>query len=486
MNIFYLFSGLGSRIFNLLMFVALSYLMSVEDFGRFSLVVGNAMLLQLLITGWISSALWRDASQVSGQGPDKQDYAAMDLPAAQALRLAALIALFYCATAIMGFFLIPAQQQYLAIIPLISIFLLFNEIILVALNARHLDRSYGLLSFARGFLCLITATALVVAGYGLWGAIIAQIIGMAIALLLLPDARHFLRSALAVTGLGDRLGEKLRFGLISVLALNLYMLGNVLGRNLIAVQIDVAHAGYFSLAADLFYAPLALFATAFSLSSIPQLYRGASSGVDVSAQKTQRQDAGQFILANLAVALPYAMGGGFAAPIIAQLILAPENASGIMPIASYAVLLGTAFVIISALTTLMLTRGHILSALAVSIGAMLSMLLAMVLAPAILRDMAQTSSLVLACFAIVAVCYALFRGMIALPALASGKILLATAVMVLPLWLAGHYLHGWLALIAMILLGAGSYLVAGRLLNSAEILGLLRFHTAAKPGKEVA
>lgn len=481
MNIFYLLSGLGSRIFNLLMFVALSYLLSVEDFGRFSLVAGNAMLMHLVISGWIASALWRDASQA--HCPDQAEQS--NLATSHSLCLGAIFAALYAGSAGLAFFLIEPAESYLAIIPALAALTIFNEILLVALNAQHLPRSYGLLSFLRGALCLICAVALVLSGFGLWGAIAALFLGMLAAMLLLPDARHMFAAAWAERGLGNNLPEKLHFGVISVLALNLYMLGTIITRNLIAVQVDVAHAGFYSLAADIFYAPIALFATSLSLSSIPGLYRDANdAGLDAQQLQSQRQSAGHFILANLAVAIPYAIGGAWAAPLIVQLMLDADTAVGVAPIASYAVVQAAAFVIISTITTLLLTRGKTGIAVGVSIGLIVVLIAMAVSAPASLQIIAAYAAAALLLCAFVAFLLALWLGIIRIAAADAIKIALSASAMLPGLWISGMYLHGWLALIGMILLGTISYLATGWILNSAVIKGLLRFHKAAIPSTE--
>lgn len=145
---------------------------------------------------------------------------------------------------------------------------------------------------------------------------------------------------------------QLKFGLISAFSLNLYLMGNALCRDLILLGLGEAEAGYFSLSADMFYAPIALFATALSLSSIPELYRSAGNDAVPS-------QAADFIAGVVAVSIPYAMAGVFLGPSVVNLFLGSDTSAHISQIAPHSIIHAACFCVLSTQTTIALTQGRL-------------------------------------------------------------------------------------------------------------------------------
>ena len=72
----------------------------------------------------------------------------------------------------------------------------------------------------------------------------------------------------------------LKFGFAGTLALGLFVLVNGIVRNGILVSSGQSAAGIFSLVSDLFFAPMTLFGTAYSLSKMRSMYQLQSAPLE--------------------------------------------------------------------------------------------------------------------------------------------------------------------------------------------------------------
>uniref|UniRef100_UPI00375231C3 oligosaccharide flippase family protein n=1 Tax=Undibacterium sp. TaxID=1914977 RepID=UPI00375231C3 len=120
MNLYYLISVVGSRIFNLLTIVLLSYFLSAKSFGQYTIVATNAMLLHLFVSSWITNSLWRDASIASEQATSSIIARSIKYGFAVVAPLFAVVPL--------AFFWLATDVRYLVFILLIAPSILFIEI----------------------------------------------------------------------------------------------------------------------------------------------------------------------------------------------------------------------------------------------------------------------------------------------------------------------------------------------------------------------
>jgi O-antigen/teichoic acid export membrane protein len=344
MNIYYLFSILVNRMFGVLTVVALSYLLAPGDFGIFVLILTNALLIHILCSSWISSSSLRDISSLEGADQDAR--------ISNALGYAALLSILPLSAALALFLIDSAKFQYISTTLILAVAILFYELVLVINNARGRSRNYGAITFARSLLTFGLSLSLVLLGFGLWGAVWGQIVGTALTVMGGPSFWTMWRDVRLRRISWSALPPQLRFGLVSAFAFNLYLMGTALCRNVVLLRLGEAEAGYFGLAADIFYAPIALFATGLSLSNVPDLYRSAGDG-------SGRSKASDFMAGVLAAAVPYALAGIFVGPAIAPLFLGADVAGHISGIAAHSIVHAACFCVLSTQTTIALTQGRL-------------------------------------------------------------------------------------------------------------------------------
>ncbi|HEX8621009.1 MAG TPA: hypothetical protein VF718_03490 [Allosphingosinicella sp.] len=344
MNAYYVLALVAGRVFTVLTVIALSYILDSHDFGIFVIIATNALLMHILLFSWISNSSWKDVSSLSGA--DQEARISNSLEYAALLSLLPLLAAAGLLIADFGRF------QYVALTLVVAVATLFYELLLVISNASGQSRDYSSIALSRGLLSSALSISLALAGFGVWGAVGGQIAGT---VLTIVCRRSFwkLWSRLRFRRVSrSRLGAQIRFGLISAFALNLYLMGSALCRNFILIRLGEAEAGYFSLSADIFYAPIALFATALSLSSIPELYRTAG-------KESGASHASEFLAAVLAVCIPYGLAGLFVGPAIADLFLRPGVSEHVSSIAAHSIIQAACFCILSTQTTIALTQGRL-------------------------------------------------------------------------------------------------------------------------------
>jgi O-antigen/teichoic acid export membrane protein len=470
MNFYYLISVIGSRVSNLLTVVLLSYLLSGDDFGRYTIVVTNALLLHLVASSWITNSLWRDAS------------IALDGDASSVIARSVKYGLITVAPMLafvpLALLWLKPEGRYLIFVLLLAPLVLFVEMAAVGLNARRAHREYSVLNFLRGAISLLIGIILVLLGQGLIGALLGQVLGIMLALAALRGVRAMPRGGLFVGLNWHEISPQIRFGLISTLALNLYMLANALSRNVVAIDLGEAEAGYFSIAADMFYAPIALFATSLSLSSIPNLYSAHGNKGDLDFTKDGQQRSSWFVTANLAVAIPYALGGVLTAPAVARLILGSTMAQHVAPIAGYAAVQGASFAFLSTLTTLALTQGRINTALVMSFAALGAFALALVYAShqnsLIAYAQATTAAILLVSVGGLFCCRDAFA--VELPLIELGKIVIASVILFGVVCFSLALIPNSFSLYISVFLGSCAFLGSASLLRSNIVRSLLRIN----------
>jgi O-antigen/teichoic acid export membrane protein len=330
--------------FGVLTVIALSYLLAPDDFGIFILILTNALLIHILCYSWISSSGLRDISSLQGADQDAR--------ISNALSYATALSIIPLSAAVALFVVDMERFSYISMTLVLAVAILFYELVLVINNARGRSRNYGVITFVRSLLTFGLSVSLTLLGFGLWGAVWGQIAGTALTVVGGPSLRTIWRNVRLRHISWHEISPQLKFGLISAFAFNLYLMGTALCRNLVLLWLGEANAGYFSLSADIFYAPIALFATGLSLSNVPALYR-------LGRTETGRSQAADFIAGVSAASIPYALAGIFVGPAIAPLFLGPGVSGHISEIAAHSIIHAACFCILSALTTIALTQGRL-------------------------------------------------------------------------------------------------------------------------------
>jgi O-antigen/teichoic acid export membrane protein len=351
-----------------------------------------------------------------------------------------------------------------------SMLILFFDTTLVILNAENKSAAYARLSFMRGVLIVLLSTGLAAAGFGVWGAVAGSLAATALATIAHRGALVAWRRLDVKPPAPIEWIQALRFGLAGVLVLNIYIVVNAVVRNFVALAIGPEQAGYASLAADLFYAPIALFSAAISLSKIPHLFREAEA--DLSSGSGHDRE---LLLANIATSLPYMAGGAIVAVPLAGLLLDADTVRGVASIGPFAAIQGGCFALIATQTTIGLTRGKVKYAVLFSLAAVASVAVGLGLASPFdsLESYAFATTLALAAVAILILVTSSACLDNPVPVRELMKVTLSTAAMVTVMGLVDTTANPLMVLLS-IFVGGATYVAVGLAISSQSIRQILR------------
>jgi O-antigen/teichoic acid export membrane protein len=465
MNVFYLISVLTSRLANMAAVLLFSYFLSTASFGIYATVATNALLLHLVLGAWISGYAWRVVS--SDTGASELQGTLRHIGGLAWIAVAMQLVAF-------GFFaLFVLENEHLGLATAVlawSISILLFETTMVVLNATGEARGYSLATFLRGMMTLLIPLALLAAGASYWAAIIGSISANAIALLCcLPALSSWFRLPEAsITR--QKIHEAVTFGIASVAALNVYMLVNAAVRNVIAIDLGPDATGHASLAADIFFAPIALFATAFSLSHIPRLYAdSAGTGSDTSGAYFE------FLNSMLVVIVPYVLGGVMVATGLCNLLLDPDDAKAIGSIAPWVVIQAGILTALSTLTTIGLTRGRPIYATAISLLSIMAALAASFYASYVQSDLVGYCKAVTAALMVVmSVSFPFLTNKLSLKVNYAelGKSVLASLAMFAAIWAVSRFETPFLSVL-QVFLGGTVFLLVSLILGLKSLRTML-------------
>jgi O-antigen/teichoic acid export membrane protein len=352
-KIAYLLAVISNRIVSLLALLLLSYILDQTAFGSYALMMINALLLHSLAGSWLSMATTR---QLAALGVKDQTTSK-----SRAVVAAAYIILFEVALALLLILLHAftglgiAFEHVIAVLSL-AIGLLLFDVAAAANNALGQDREYLRSNIVRNVGGNLFSLLAALIGAAAPIIIAGQTAGILLALAASKSTWNHWKSAIAqARQSGFRttyLSEMFLFGIAGTLALGLLVFINGLIRNFVLLTDGAAVSGVFALTSDLFNAPLVLLGTAYSLSKMRELYQSAGL-----PQPEQIRLHRQFIATICFMTIPYAVGGYFAAPAIANLILPEESLALGRAIAGLSAAQSAALTIVSTSATILLTSG---------------------------------------------------------------------------------------------------------------------------------
>jgi len=344
MNYAYLLAMIGHRLVALAGIVILSFLLDPAAFGLYTLSATNALLTEIVFGQWIAISANKHISIGSG---DSGRATISTLGAAMG-GYAALMVVLWLAYVI--FPIAHATPGQVAIVLAWSTTLVLYDVTLASKNALGASGAYAALALVKNFGSSALSISLVLLGYGVTGAMAGQIIGTLAAVALLKSSVRIWRGIRLSLASRSLALEMLKFGVGGTLALGVYMLFNAIGRNLTGHFLGETEAGYLSLATDLFFGPLTLVGSAYSLSKMPSLYV-----VEADGDRAQKQ-AGitDFIYMNLYFAIPYAVGGAILAPDIAASFLPAANRAQIAAVSAGAAVQSAAMLMMCTVTAILL------------------------------------------------------------------------------------------------------------------------------------
>lgn len=354
MNLLYLASVVISRVANMISVILFSYLLSGRDLGIYATIATNAMLLHILFGAWAPSYAWRAVS-IRDSGTELAD-------ALWQTGRHFWIAAFFQFIVVLPSAALLVEGQHRArvlTVVLLSLSILAFETTLVVMNSQGRARDYAGTTAFRGLLTLLFAAVLILLGFGFWGAAIGSLVANIASVAMRRKSVVTWMSVPRLGFDGEIVRKALLFGIPSVLILNIYIVINAVLRNIVAFTLGAEEIGYVSLASDMFYAPLAAFATALSLSYIPKLYAGNHHSTRVAAS--------EFLTASLVLTIPFCVGGVLEAKSLCLLVLETVDASVVSDIAVWSVLQAGMIVLLSTLATIGMTCRRTKVALAIAL-----------------------------------------------------------------------------------------------------------------------
>ncbi len=367
-NVFYLAAVFGNRLITFLAVLALAYVLSPTDFGIYTLAFTNALVLQIVLSNWITNGAGRYMSVAAGG-----DHGPVSTVAGAVAAVFLLLSIATIVYAFVPFTSVP--RNMVALVLCWSATLMLYELTSVMQSAQSQVAAFSTLSLIRNSAGAILSLAGAFLS-GAEGAIVGQIIGAIAALLFIPSARDVWRHAHPRWAKRSLLRAIFSFGIVGTFASGLYMSVNFAIRNPVAVALGEDQAGLVALAGDLFFVPITLIINAFALTQMPELYRRieAQAGPEVRAALLT-----DFVDQILLFTLPYLAGGALLAAPLVAFVLPGELGDNLAAIAAPAALFGAAMGLLNALTIPLLVFRHhltlVLLALCTVIATLVSTLL---------------------------------------------------------------------------------------------------------------
>lgn len=360
MTFIYFIAGFGSRFLNFVSALVFARLMTPADFGDYVIANNNTLLWVMLSSYWLSTSAYRFMAVKSGSDPER---------AVSTLLVGLFISFILGMTlglACIALSLAPIKPPLIPTIIAIGALAMVFDVSAACFTATENPKAYLNVTLRRSIVGFVASLVLIVAGFGVIGAMMGQIIGLMAGLLepriiALWKNAHWRKADRAL------LKRIFLYGAIASLQFSFYMVLHVINRNVIALHLGGATAGRFALVFDTFFAPIGMIGSAMSLGSMASMHAGANESVGGGLRY-----AGAFIEKLFLFVAPYAVGGWLLAPRLAPLAFGQEIGAEVSSYAAVAAAHGSVMTLISAflLGVLVLDqRLWLLVAMAAIIGA---------------------------------------------------------------------------------------------------------------------
>lgn len=455
----YLIAVVGTRLITVLSTLLISYLLSPQSFGYYTLVVTNALLMQMLFGAWLTSIANRVLA--TDHTLDREAMSA----------IASGFVLITCAGAIvlLGYSIaVTAHGFRWVLVAVLAFALIFYDTTLAIQNAAGNEVAYARLAMSRNCLAFALSIVFILAGAGFPGAVAGQILGTIIPVVATPSIIRLWVTVRPSFSAVATLRRHLSLGISGAAALGIYILANAPSRNIMEHTVGAANVGIWALCSDLFYGPLAVVANAYGLSQVRLLYLAAQA----KDENLLAREARGLVEFTLAVTLPYAIGGAFFAPKIVALVFSPAQTANATIVVVPAVLQGAALLVLYSLASVALARrrfGLILAMVSTTAGAATLA----VWSGGTLERMAWASSLASICSVALWLAWNAAKGYVCPRKAELGKLLVASIILAGVAAFGGHLLAfsgGW---VISLLLAGGAFVVTALMLRLRGLLDAL-------------
>ncbi|MBL8656341.1 MAG: hypothetical protein JNJ92_03160 [Altererythrobacter sp.] len=363
MKLPYVIAVTATRLLGLAMILILFHLMPGDEFGTFSLINTNAMLVYMALGAWVIAIANR--SLVTDSGVVDQA-----MLSAVGIALLGVVAAVLAVGVAMQLALSLPGNAILMTVALAAVLIIY-EATLASKNALGRANAYAVIAVARNVLALLLAVGLVAAGEGVTGAIVGIGAGALLAIFAQPLGRRLWAGVRYRPGVFAPLKPYLLFGIGGALQLGCYILVNAPLRNLIALKFGAAAAGLWSVTTDLYYGPLALIANAYALSQVRLIYLAAAQG----DEQTLRARCRALLEFSAVLAALYVAGSAFFAVDAVSLVVPSASTVGAEALAFPSALFGTAIMVLYCIVTVAISNNHVgLVAIMISSAALVSAL----------------------------------------------------------------------------------------------------------------
>jgi O-antigen/teichoic acid export membrane protein len=355
----YSLSALASRVLVLATMVLVTHLLSSEELGAYVLSVTTAFALSYLFGSWLSASAYRF---IPGSSANDQDLTISCL--------AAGLLIAFCLSALFIFSLYKAD--FLILSPL-DIFLMccFVASMMIFDVTMALNNSMGKVgAFALAGIIRNTTTFILVlvtagAGFGLEGALTAQVMGVIAGLAT--------RSTLRIWGrfhsdrvLWQRLREFIVYGSVGGIVLGYYMISQAISRNIVSREVDIVSAGIFGVSFDLMLGSIAVVGTILSYIHMPKMHEAGRHKSRMEMQSSTTE----FLNLTIIFTTPFVFGGVLVGGELLRLVIGGNIGSGSATIAPYAVVYAGAISVFSAVIGALLAGHHLVVLLVLVLGSL--------------------------------------------------------------------------------------------------------------------
>lgn len=344
----YFASGVTNRIISLFSLILLTYFLSGFEFGTISMIVSNALLLQICLGSWLSSGIGREFS-IS----DREIW-----PTLIATAIVAVIAIAGIASAVAALAVIagvtPISPAAIGATVTLAVVLVCYESVQAAQNARGHASAHAAFATVRNLLVLSFAVVTALVAKSALNVAVAYIAANCISIILIV-IRYRKQLRIADLRLARIEFRRLHnFGLEGSLLYGYYIILMAIFRNIVAAFFGVEEAGIWGLVIDLVIAPVTLFSSAMSLTFMPKLYSSSAKNSDVEKLHLSKT----YLFIHSCVLLIYGFCAILVLPYLFPLFLKGEGAAFSQEYIVQIVMFAIAVILQQALATIFLTQGR--------------------------------------------------------------------------------------------------------------------------------
>jgi O-antigen/teichoic acid export membrane protein len=314
--VYYFISGVANRLIVFISLLIFVNLLTPEEFGIFSLILGNALLFQICLGSWLSSGVRREFSISSRDGwrPLINSAAWSIFGVAVLLLLVSLLLIYFRLTSLSAGVVFSTAA--------LAFSLIVYETVQALQNAMNLASKHAIFATIRNTIALGLGTiaalvtqnpVIVISAY-----VFANIVTVIMIVLGSPQHILSIRPDFDIIDL-QRI---YRFGLDSTLLYGYYTIIIAMTKNGFALSYGVSQAGMSGIVIDFLFAPLAFMSNVMSLTYMPKLYEKSNSFDPGEAAKEVKR----YITLHLMLILLYIVGLILTMSFIFELLL-PRTAA---------------------------------------------------------------------------------------------------------------------------------------------------------------